>query len=1305
MAFCTHCGAELDPKAKFCTSCGTQLQRPAPGKRKRAAPKNAKRPAQEGQTRRQAARKSRRSPVQKRAGPQVPDKFFPLVAFLFRQIAAAFFKQLPTVLFYGFLGWCAHTFLLVYMNEGFNPGTQLGQVLSLSGQTITGSLVWMVGSMLLAGLLARMKGKGSKVSLSQRISAMTTYLREAPMDAYSVLAGGVGIALVLATFVNSASGLVLAAGLGALIASKAGSVFSLLFRTAWNTIFSTLRQTNITRYGMAAGYLGVAASSAGMLANSLFPVGGLAPGAILLGAALVLGLSARSTGLTGFLVLGGGAAALSYFGSAGFLLADDGGWAEAGSTFSGWINSQGAIPAMLYGLGPAAGTGLGFILNGVLDDIADLFPEYDDWDQRGERPQHPPPPPPPPSSSDQAEDPVEENQNPPRDGELADPETGEPLLVNDGGYETGEKGQVWINGEWVDRDKAIQKIQKHLADNPLIDRSTGEPLTVNDGVSFEGGKAGQVWLNGKWVDRSVADSYLEGVDQKLDAEHEKIRQEQRDFADKEQQKRENKLKSDGYKFDEDSNSWIKEPAPEKPSATDQLNQRISKAADKISDKVDGDLKAKIDQLQKEGKYGELADVVRDYWGKEISANQAESERQQFWATAYGVGEVGAKATVAASRGALMVLGGPAGAAATAVSVGAVSAAQEGAETYVAGGSSLDVVKSTAAGFLSGAKDGVIGRYANMPAIGTATKVLLPAAGDTVETFVRTGDIKKSLQTGAISVTSELIGLKTDGLSGGLKKEIIGAGTSAAAGGALNVVNGGSFKDGAMDGLINHVGGKIGSTAGTSKLDADNSAGFDQKMTEYNSKTDAVKQGKANEAAVSRAQEDVSKIRQQTIDTEDTINQKIDVLRTQGQDPALTPSQKQDINNQIKDLQDAPKQADIINELERTKHAGTDAEGNPKQYVDTKQALEQLPDTAASRTAKQADPELRQAIIDTRKDQIYAPADQKTIERVSDKPEVKSLLQPGDKLVMDTFSTPGKPDGLGADRDARLVSVRESTDANGNKTIEKIEIPRKHWEKEAYNDFYDHSMNILGGSDKVTPETHPDFFTRKEELSYLKGEGLTQKDIDARAWGEANNQLFTDKFNVEASRDNSDQALAGQALRDAQGKQTTNIQQVTGATPGDGGKPRNLEDAEGFAKMWGEKSKFYEHNTPEALAQSQKGIEVQMKIRDSLRSQGLEPPPLDTNTAKAMELITRAPVGNDATPKAMEDLNKSLQDLGYKDPHDAMQKIASQVEGVSKWAGAPQAEKPTAPQPEQGLTSSGLSRVARNTLGPQENEEE
>jgi len=569
---------------------------------------------------------------------------------------------------------------------------------------------------------------------------------------------------------------------------------------------------------------------------------------------------------------------------------------------------------------------------------------------------------------------------------------------------------------------------------------------------------------------------------------------------------------------------------------------------------------------------------------------------------------------------------------------------------------------------------------NLPGTSGVVKVLLPAGADTAETYIRTGDIKRSLATGAVSAVGDMVGLKTDGMAGGIQKELVGATTSVVSGGTLSVINGGDFGDGAVNGLINHAGGKLGSSVGAAGVDHAN---------------------RAPEDMVRQAQAEVGQQRRQTILTDDQADAVLSGLRADRDDPNISAADRRMIDEHIKAIESGPRQSDVVAELDRsriqTDDTGKpilDADGFPVKgdKVDTRGALDQLQDTASSRTAKQGDPELRDAIIKTRQEEIYAPADERTINRAAQNPEVQAMMQPGDKLTMDTFSTPGKPPSLGADRDARLTIERDTgrVDSKGNPIIDKFEVPRKHWEKDAYQDFYDHSMDIVGGRENVTPDSHPEFFRRRDELDYLKGAGVSQDEIDARAWGEAHNQLFTDKHHMEASADNSDQVL-----RNAETRQTSNVE-LTQKGIGEGdGTARTLDDPEGYARMWGEKSRFYEDNPPEAVAQSQKGIEAQMRVREGLRNQGVEPPPLDQNTAQAMELISRAPVGVDATPEALGQLESDLQNLGYRDTNDAMQKVASQAEGL-KWS------QPQGPQ--AGTTTGAVTRVARDSLGPQEPEE-
>ena len=155
--------------------------------------------------------------------------------------------------------------------------------------------------------------------------------------------------------------------------------------------------------------------------------------------------------------------------------------------------------------------------------------------------------------------------------------------------------------------------------------------------------------------------------------------------------------------------------------------------------------------------------------------------------------------------------------------------------------------------------------------------------------------------------------------------------------------------------------------------------------------------------------------------------------------------------------------------------------------------------------------------------------------------------------------------------------------------------------------------------------------------------------------------------------------ADQAVREIGGRleQVQKTSSVLGAQEG----KNSLADAEGFGRMWTEKSNFYSHNHPEAIAQSQKGIAGFMKFREGYRAQNMEPPPIPPQTAQAMETILKAPVGADATPEAMAKVESDLQGLGYRNLGDALTKIAQQNEQM-KWS-----------------TPNAGSAVSESTIGP------
>jgi hypothetical protein len=348
--------------------------------------------------------------------------------------------------------------------------------------------------------------------------------------------------------------------------------------------------------------------------------------------------------------------------------------------------------------------------------------------------------------------------------------------------------------------------------------------------------------------------------------------------------------------------------------------------------------------------------------------------------------------------------------------------------------------------------------------------------------------------------------------------------------------------------------------------------------------------------------------------------------------------------------------------------------------------------------------------------------------------------------MDAFSTPGKPPSLGADRDVRMVVSR--TDPVTGETV-KIEVPRKHWEDQAYKDFYEHSKKLhaeagrnLDAEIKQGIENgegiyasrnrglehlqQPEFsdkqldtmrdnlrsrFERQDEMKgtnrtstqidseveksiqRLQNQGLTAEQIKHRTFAEAHNQLFTDQHHMEASRGNADQ---GFKIIKGQGIEPTQVRSnVLDAK--DGKAP--LADPEGFGRMWAEKSHFYHDNPAEAMAQSKKGINEMLGIREGQRAQGLDPAPLKPEVAEAMTIIVKAPTGIDATPEAIDRVNRNIQAIRdsegrqvYRSGADAMEKIGRSVE-FNKWTQSAELNVKAVNRPGR-LTGSEASRIAR-----------
>jgi hypothetical protein len=1164
------------------------------------------------------------------AQEEIPQKFFPLLAYIGKQTLKVFRQQFPTMVFFGVLGWLLHTYLLVFVNQGFGRGSWVGDLLATTGNGIAGTIIWMIGSGLLFSWIGqKLFAKGQKPPKQPPLSEV---FLEAGELALAAMVAAAGISMILGIFATGWSNTAIAIGIGGTMLTAGSSVIGLLVSSAWSSTYGLKQSDKARKFSVATGKVAMVGGIAAFLLNTLPFM--KAPINVIFGIAflgLAFFLTHRENKSAGAMLLSI-LPYMAFMGVMAFLwnnnirvLADDGGWQEAGGTFGSWIGSQGAAQAMISGIGPGIGTAIGPALFQVLISIGTNMQLPGGMIPPGTTP---------------------EPEIPPKN--LMD-ENGNRLLVWDpeqygpgANGQDGKPGWVWYNGNWVDPQTAKNQIDKL---NPEANMPTGPQINMTDedgnpiitwqpgkfGPDTKGntGKPGMVWHWGEWVTPQQAQDEIN---------QDRARQAQ-DQADAERNLREWQAKN--------AEQLARERAAGEKEIAEANARRAQEAAqaaynkqlqEHILNKLQQDPSTRdfANELAADNNLEGLKDIYKEKLGEQMAQGERDAAHYNTMATIYGVGEVGAKVVVAGAKGALIAVGGPAGMLATGVAVGSISAAQEGTQSYVNGDSAGEILAHTAVGFATGVKDGAIGVYTQMPGIGTGAKYLIPAAADTAQTFIQLeyndpgnvmGNLGRAAGSGALSIGSTYVGNLVDANASGLVKEGLNLATGAAGGAIGNVIQGGDPGEGALEGLIGAAGGRIGGHLGTNAADYARSQ---------------------SEKPVQTAIGDANQARQQEIGLD-------------GQ------SQK-------------------IKDLSTTIHEGDGG----KTLVDEAGALDQLRDTQSSRTGKQAPEEIRDAIVNTRTEKLYKPADDTTIAKATKTLEENGMLQPGDKVVMDTFSTPVSKTGeagstpakttLGADRDARLA-IERTDPVTGNKAL--VEVDRQHWENDAYEDFYNHTTKIAGGEQAITPDKYPNYFKRIDEMTHNNPEGLTPEQIQHRAWAEEHNQLFTDKNHVEASRDNSDQITKFVNGKEVQTQGTSNVVLVKE------GQARLL-DPEGYAKMWHEKSDVYARmgNQPEAIAQSQKGISEYMKIRQGYDKQGLTVAPIDNTTARAMEIITKAPVGVDATPQAMADVTKQLQSLGFKDTNDALGKVAMQNETLGLTT-------------TKGLSSANTTRIGLNGIQPPE----
>jgi len=225
---------------------------------------------------------------------------------------------------------------------------------------------------------------------------------------------------------------------------------------------------------------------------------------------------------------------------------------------------------------------------------------------------------------------------------------------------------------------------------------------------------------------------------------------------------------------------------------------------------DGVSTAEVERMRRERDTVGLETLYENTWRDRMAKTSAEAAAFNRNAKIYHAGELVSKAVLAGSKAGMMVVTGPAGYIPALVGSGVLRSAEEGATAYVkSDGDKRALGTALVSGFFAGAKDGVVGRFTGLPRTGNVTKILLPAAADAGETYIRTGDVKATMTTGLMSAAGGAAGSRMDRFGSAAAREAGQAATGATMGAVNAAVNGGSITDGAMDGLADAVGGRMG----------------------------------------------------------------------------------------------------------------------------------------------------------------------------------------------------------------------------------------------------------------------------------------------------------------------------------------------------------------------------------------------------------------------------------------------------------------------------------------------------------------
>jgi len=302
----------------------------------------------------------------------------------------------------GLLVMILHTYFLVVVNEGFNADSGTNplvlRTLAVEGKIMSSTIFWGLFSAVMSMTILHIIGRGLPRFI-QDLSGTPEWIRasfqQAGNHVMPLMIASAGIGLVIGTVLNghgAAGGQVYSNQMNSLLfaimmflalSSRTENLTTMVATAGWFDVqrwfLSQRPATQINVYWVAVGIAGF--------------IGGLL-GAVLLGSlfwvCVVLGIAAATAGIVMLLTNKTGGAPQNpmqgghymIFIGAGILvslvmattgvMADDGGWQEAGGTFSSWWRSEGAAQAIAMGMPPAIASAFGSLMGAYIANLKSL---------------------------------------------------------------------------------------------------------------------------------------------------------------------------------------------------------------------------------------------------------------------------------------------------------------------------------------------------------------------------------------------------------------------------------------------------------------------------------------------------------------------------------------------------------------------------------------------------------------------------------------------------------------------------------------------------------------------------------------------------------------------------------------------------------------------------------------------------------------------------------------------------------------------------------------------------------------------